>query len=110
TKLEAVAGLVGDGTVGEARFEEGAEEPVAAPVAGEDAAGAIPPMSGRRQPHHEHARSRIAESGERPGPVGLAAVPLRRVAGRGLAMAHEPGAEPAAHDSSGEGAELRAML
>ena len=46
-------------------------EKVARGVAGEDAAGAVAAVRGGSEAHHEQARLRVAETGHRPGPVGL---------------------------------------
>jgi hypothetical protein len=72
---------------------ERAEEPVAAPVAGEHPARSVAPVRGGRQADQEDARVRIAEAGQRPRPVGFSAIAPGRIRGSGLAVAHEARAE-----------------
>src|SRR5262249_58206615 len=74
-ELQPVVAILGGGLGGEACLPQRAEEPVAALVAREHAARAIAAVGGRRQPHQQQARARIAEARERPGPVLLASIP-----------------------------------
>ena len=81
---------------------ERAEEPVAAPVAGEHPARSVAPVRGGRQPDQEDARVRIAEAGQRPRPVGFPAIAAGRIRGSRLAVAHEARAESAPDDAPPE--------
>jgi hypothetical protein len=73
-------------------------EPVAAGVAGEDAAGAVAAVGGGREADDEEAGGRIAEPRHRLAPVGLVAeLPLPDLR-HGLAVAPEPGAAGTADD------------
>jgi hypothetical protein len=56
------------------------------------------------------ARVRIAESGQRARPVGLPAIAPRRVGGGGFAVPHQPRAEAAADDTTGQRGELPVVL
>jgi hypothetical protein len=56
----------------ERRHEEVAGS--AGAITGEDAARAIGAVRRRSEPHDEEACARIAEAGDRPGPVGVAAI------------------------------------
>ena len=55
----------------EARLVHRTEQPVARPVAGEDASGAVAAVRRRRQPHDQQGGRRVAEAGHRPAPVLL---------------------------------------
>src|SRR5215475_3834445 len=107
SKLEPVTGMEGRWAVGEARVVERAKEPIAAPIAGEHAARAIATMSGRRQTHDEHARARIAESGQWLRPVLLTSISLRRVRRHRLAVTNEARTQPTRDDSIDEPPEAR---
>src|SRR5207245_8215594 len=87
---EAVVPMSRGRAVGEARVVKGVEEPVAAPVAREHPARAVPAVRRGRKPDEEEARARIAEARQRPGPVALTRVPARRRRGGGFAMGDEP--------------------
>jgi len=86
-------GLVRDPGPMECRPQE-----VAARVAGEDAAGSIAAMGGRREPHDENARVGIPEAGQRSAPVRLVAVAGDLLAGDPLAPRDEPWAPTAFDD------------
>ena len=60
---------------------ERAEQPVAGPVAGEDAAGAVGAVCGRRQADERGRRRRGSPKPGTGAPVGLVAVAPRRVGG-----------------------------
>ena len=87
---------------GEAGGVQRAVEPFAAPVAREHPPGAVTTVRGGGQPHHEDARARIAEAGQRARPVGLATVPARGRGGGRLAVPDEAGTAAACDDACGE--------
>src|SRR5215475_16211015 len=99
--------MEGQRAVGEARVVERAEEPIAAPIAGEHTARAIATVGGGRQTHDEHARARIAEPWQRLRPVPLTSVSLRRVRGQRLAVTNEARTQPTRDDSIDEPPEAR---
>ena len=96
----------GRGLVREAGAVKRREQPVARPVAGEHAARAVAAVGGGREADHDHERARVAEAGQRPGPVALAAVAARRIGGDGLAPRDQPRAQAAGFDLGGEPGEL----
>ena len=59
-------------------------------VAGEDAAGAVGAVRGRRQPDDQQARARIAEPGHRSRPVGVVAKGPALLAADPLAVLPQP--------------------
>src|SRR5439155_27374392 len=73
-------------------------QPVTTAVAGEDTAGAVPAVRGRRQADDEEPRPRVAEARHRPAPVFPVAVAFDLLACHLFAVSHEPGAESAAGD------------
>src|SRR2546422_378511 len=85
--------------IGEPRPRERAIEPVAAPIPGEHAAGAISTVGGWRQTDQEQPSTGIAEARQRPRPVALATVAPRWISGGGLAMRDETGTPVAANDA-----------
>src|SRR5262249_7494656 len=85
---------------------EGAEQPVAGPVTGEDAAGPVPTVRRRREPDDEQARGRIAEAGHRPAPVLLVPICSPSLASDLLAPRDQPWARPAFDDLLGQGREV----
>jgi len=95
---QAVAGVDGRRLVGEPRVVERVEEPVAAAIAGEHAAGSVAAVGRRRQPDQEEAGVGIAEARQGPRPVGLATETPRRRRRHGSAMGDQAGAPPAPHD------------
>ena len=82
------------------------EQEVAGPVAGEDAAGAVAAVRGRREPDDQHAGARIAEAGHRPPPVLLVAERRSLLARDLLAPGDEPRARPARDDLAVERGEV----
>ena len=70
-ELEAVVARDGGGLVGEAEVVEDGVHEVAGTVAGEDAAGTICPMRAGSKAENKDPCSRVAEAGDRTGPVGL---------------------------------------
>ena len=100
----------GGGPVGETGVVERVEEPVAAAVAGEHAPRAVATVGSRRQPHEKQPRARIAEAGQRPGPVALAGVARRRRGGDRFAMRDEPRAAAAANDAGAKTIERVSVL
>src|SRR5262249_11178467 len=102
SQLEPVTGMLRKRAVGEPRVVERAEEPIAAPIAGEHTAGAIASVGRGRQTHDEHACMRIAESRQWLRPVRLTAVSLRWVHGHRFAVANEAWTQPTRDDSLDE--------
>ena len=70
-ELEAVVAGDGAGLAGEAEIIEDGVHEVAGAVTGEDAASAVGSVSAGSQAEDEDAGARIAEAGDRAGPVGL---------------------------------------
>ena len=70
-ELEAVVGAHRVGLIGQSGTMEGSEQPVAAAVTGEDAAGAVRPVRRWGQADKNDACFRIAEPGNRTPPVHL---------------------------------------
>jgi len=64
--------------VRQAHGVEGAEKKITRGVAREEPAGSVSAMRGRSESHDHQPRARIAEGGERPGPVLLPPKPPRR--------------------------------
>src|SRR5262245_63634752 len=73
-------------------------QPVTAAVAGEDTAGAVAAVRGRRQADDQEPRPRVAEARHRPAPVFPVAVAFDLLACHLLTVSHEPGAEGATGD------------
>src|SRR5207237_774833 len=97
-QAQAVAAVGARGLVGVAGAVEGAEEPVARAVAGEDPARPVPAVSSRCQPDDEERRRRVPEAGQRPGPVVLVAKGSPLLASYLLAPRDQPRALSALHD------------
>jgi hypothetical protein len=95
---EAVAGVQRRRLVGEAGTVQRGEEEVARAVAGEDPAGAVRAVGGRREAEDHHGRARIAEAGDRSAPVLLVAERGALLARDELAPRDEPRAAPAGDD------------
>ena len=95
TQPLAVAGVGAGGPGGEADPVQAREQPVAGPVPGEDAPGAVAAVGGRRQPDDQHPRRRRRPSRRSDGPstAGRRTPPAcRATSSRQL---HEAGARPA---------------
>ena len=84
--------------VGVAGPVQGGEQPVARPVAGEHATGAVPPVGGRRQPDDQQAGGRVAEAGDRTSPVVLVGEGGPLVPRHLLPPRDQPWATAARHD------------
>jgi hypothetical protein len=85
--------------VRESCFVEGAEEPVAAAVAGEHAASAVGTVGGGRKAEDYEARFRIAEARHGPAPVFVFTVGSAPLHCDSLAMLAEARAKRAFHDA-----------
>src|SRR5260370_26848799 len=81
-----------------ARAVEGAIEPIAGAVAGEDAAGAVAAVRRGRQSDDQQPRRRIAEPRHRASPVYLVLVGRPLVVRDLLAPRHKARAQPARDD------------
>jgi len=88
---ETVVAAHGIGLVGEAELIEGFIEPVAALIAGEYSSGPVSAIGRRRQTDDQKSGLGIAESGDRPRPVGLPEIPARRLLRYRCAPAHQAG-------------------
>src|SRR5262245_63454298 len=86
---------------------ERAVQPVAAGVAGEDAAGAVAAVRRRRQADDEQARARVAEAGHRLPPIRLSGERALPLAGDLLAAAPKPWAAFACNDGALDRGERR---
>jgi hypothetical protein len=78
------------------------EEPVARSVAGEDPAGPVAAVRGRRKPDHEQTRVRVTEARERLGPVLLVAMARGRLASRFRSPRNETRTERARYNVAAE--------
>ena len=95
---QAVVAVLGGRLVGEAGAVQRGEQEVARAVAGEDAAGAVGAVRGRRQAEDQHARRRVAEAGDRAAPVVPVAERRALLARDELAPLDEPRAGAAGRD------------
>src|SRR5207244_5619637 len=98
---EAVVAALARGLVGEAGAVKRAEDPVAGAIAGEDAAGAVPAVGGRREPDEQHRCPRVAEPGNGTRPVVLVAIGGPLLATDRLAPVDQPRAPGALDDRRG---------
>src|SRR5207244_7686611 len=94
-QAQAVFTTVGGWLVGEAGAVERGEEPIAGPVAGKDAAGAVAAVRCRSQSANQDAGPRIPEAGHRPPPIVLVAESGAFLVSDLFAPGHEPRALPA---------------
>src|SRR5207244_11150462 len=76
-------------------------EPVAGPIAGEDAPGPVASVGGGGEPDDHDPCPRIAEAGQGSRPVRLTFEAARRVRRRLLAPLDQPRAAPAARPLAG---------
>src|SRR4030095_388519 len=106
-QLETVSGIRRRRLAGHALLMERPEQPVPAAIAGEHTSGAVAAVRRGRQPHQQHARRGIAESGKRSRPVLLARVARRRMCADRLAMTDQSRTAMAGDDASGEIEEAR---
>ena len=82
-------------------------------IAGEDPAGPVAAVRGRRQPQQQDPRIRVAEPRQRPAPVRLVAEPRDLLDGDPLAPLDQPRTPPARDDLAGQrrkGRPVRAHL
>jgi hypothetical protein len=107
---EPVLGMLGRRLAGEPGLPEGAEEPVAALVPREDAAGPVAAMRRGRETDQEQSSPGVAETRERAGPVPLARVTTWRRRADRFAVRDEAWAETTAHDPCVEARELSLAL
>jgi hypothetical protein len=105
-EAEPIPGIHRRGLIGEPGLVERAKEPLSAPVSREHPPRPVTSVCRRGQSHHDNARPRISEAGERPRPVLLADIPARGMGRHRLPVPHQARAEPAADDAASELAEL----
>ena len=86
------------GLIREARAMQRGEQPIAAAIASEHAAGPVPAMRRGREPDDQDARVRVAEAGYRPTPVVLVTERSALVFGHDLAPLDEARAREAVDD------------
>ena len=101
-QLQSVGRMPGGCDVREPCLVHRVHEKVAGSIPGEDATGAIGAVGGGRQPEDEDPRERIAESRNRPAPVGIAAVRGFLVSRDLFAVGAEPHTTVAADDVSSD--------
>jgi hypothetical protein len=70
-EFQSIVAIFRCGLICEARFVQGSKEPIAASVTGEDSAGSISAVSGRRESDDQDSRGSIAEAWDRTAPVVL---------------------------------------
>jgi hypothetical protein len=80
------------------------EQPIAGPIPGEDATGAISAVRRRREADDDEARMGVAEAGQRTRPVALPGEAPGRVGSRRLPPGDQPRAAAAGLDLEREGA------
>jgi hypothetical protein len=98
SQAQPVAGVLGASLVREFRAVERRVQPIARPIAREDAPGPVAAMGGGGQAHHHDRCLRIAESGQRLGPVRLSLEAARRLVGNPLAPFNQAGTSATADD------------
>src|SRR5262249_668647 len=93
-QLKAVISMPGSRLVGKPGPVQGRVQPVARTITSKEPAGAVAAMRGRRQSTNQHSCVNIAETGQRPAPVFLAAVGSPLLLGHLLAPLHKARAAP----------------
>ena len=94
--------VLGARLIRKAGLMERAEQPRPALITREDPSGTVAAMRRGSQADQEQPRATVAESGQRPRPVRLAAIPAWRLRRRGFTMEDEPWTAATAYDRRAE--------
>ncbi len=107
TQSQAVVPMRGAGLGGEPEPVQRFAQPIAAGIAGEHATGAVRPVGGRRESHHQQPSPGIAPAGDGFAPVGLVGECPLPDPGHAPAMGAQPRAGFATGNATGQRGERR---